>query len=113
MVRKIEIIAKKIYGAGSIKFWPKANANLKTVARLGLDGLPICMAKTHRSISDNPKLLGRVKDFELNVKEIEIASGAGFLIPITGNMLRMPGLPPHPAAERMDIDKDGNIIGLS
>ena len=110
---KIEKVAKKIYGANGVVFQPKALLNLKKIARLGLDDLPICMAKTQSSFSDNPKLLGRPEGFELVVREIELAVGAGFLIPITGKMLRMPGLPSVPAAEGIDIDGEGNITGLS
>ncbi len=110
---KVEKVAKKIYGAGSVVFSAKAKAGLKNIKRLGLDKLPICIAKTQNSLSDNTKLLGRPEGFKLTVREFEIASGAGFIIPITGNMLRMPGLPPLPAAEGIDIDKNGNITGLS
>jgi formate--tetrahydrofolate ligase len=110
---KIVKVAKKIYGAGSVVFQPKAITNLKTIEKLGLSKLPICIAKTQNSLSDNTKLLGRPEGFKLTVREIEIASGAGFVIPITGNMLRMPGLPMIPAAEGIDIDGEGNISGLS
>jgi formate--tetrahydrofolate ligase len=79
---------------------------------MGLGNLPICIAKTQKSLSDNPELLGRPKDFVVTVREIEIANGAGFLIPITGDIMRMPGLPSSPAAERIDIDGEGNITGL-
>lgn len=109
---KIEAIAKKIYGAGSVVFTSKARLNIKRVKRLGLEKLPVCMAKTQSSLSDNPKLLGRPNGFELTVREIEIASGAGFIIPILGNMLRMPGLPTVPSAEKIDIDENGQITGL-
>jgi len=77
-----------------------------------LEQLPVCIAKTHRSLSDNPKLLGRPKDFLVTVREIRISSGAGFLVPITGNVLQMPGLPREPVAETVDIDDDGKITGL-
>jgi formate--tetrahydrofolate ligase len=110
---KIEAVAKKVYGAGSVAFQKKALLNLKRIERLGLQDLPICMAKTQNSISDNPALKGRPEGFELTVREIEIAAGAGFVIPITGDMLRMPGLPLVPAAEGIDIDAEGNISGLS
>jgi formate--tetrahydrofolate ligase len=110
---KIIKVAMSIYGAGSVVFNPKAKTNLKTIEKLGLSNLPICIAKTQNSLSDNTKLLGRPEGFKLTVREIEIAAGAGFLIPITGNMLRMPGLPAIPAAEGIDIDGDGNISGLS
>ena len=79
---------------------------------LGLDKLPVCIAKTQKSLSDNPKLLGRPKDFVVTVRQIEIAAGAGFIIPITGSIMRMPGLPDIPAAEKIDIDNDGKITGL-
>jgi len=109
---KIETIATRIYGAEHVDYNSQAKKDLKTIADLGLDHLPICMAKTQKSLSDNPRLLGRPKDFIITVREIEIASGAGFLVPITGNIMRMPGLPAHPASEGIDIDDDGNISGL-
>ncbi len=111
--QKIEDVAKKIYGAGGVVFQPKARLNLKRIKRLGLEKLPICMAKTQKSFSDDPKLLGRPSGFELVVREIEISAGAGFLVPITGAMMRMPGLPAIPAAEGIDIDNEGRITGLS
>ncbi len=110
--RKIETIAREIYGAAAIDYMPQARRDLKRIADLGLEGLPICMAKTQKSLSDNPKLLGRPKDFVVTVRQIEIASGAGFVIPITGDIMRMPGLPEHPAAENIDIDDNGVITGL-
>ncbi|HHL52002.1 MAG TPA: formate--tetrahydrofolate ligase [Flammeovirgaceae bacterium] len=110
---KIIKVAKTIYGAGSVVFQPQAKKDLKTIEKLGLTKLPVCIAKTQNSLSDNTKLLGRPEGFKLTVREIEIAAGAGFVIPITGNMLRMPGLPMIPAAESIDIDGDGNITGLS
>ncbi|MEP0266628.1 formate--tetrahydrofolate ligase [Dokdonia sp.] len=109
---KIEAVAKKVYGASRVEYAAKAKANLRTIANLGLEGLPVCIAKTQKSLSDNPKLIGRPKDFTITVREIEIAAGAGFLVPITGDMMRMPGLPAHPASERINIDNDGNISGL-
>lgn len=109
---KIKIIATKIYGAESVDYTPKAKAHLKRIMDLGLEDLPICMAKTQKSLSDNPELLGRPKDFVITVRQIEIASGAGFLIPITGEIMRMPGLPDEPSSERMDIDENGVISGL-
>ncbi|MEM8907057.1 MAG: formate--tetrahydrofolate ligase [Bacteroidota bacterium] len=109
---KIKAVATKIYGAKAIDYTPRAKADLRKIARLGLDHLPVCIAKTQKSLSDNPKLLGRPKDFIVTVREIEIAAGAGFLIPITGNIMRMPGLPAKPAAENINIDSEGNISGL-
>jgi len=110
--KKIETIAKNIYGAENIEYAAKAKTDLKKIYSLGLDKLPICVAKTQKSLSDDPELLGRPKNFTLTVREIEIAAGAGFLVPITGEMMRMPGLPEHPAAENIDIDNEGNISGL-
>ncbi|HMB62235.1 MAG TPA: formate--tetrahydrofolate ligase [Eudoraea sp.] len=109
---KIEIIATKIYGAEYVDYTARAKSDLKKISELGLEGLPVCIAKTQKSLSDNPALLGRPKDFIITVREIEIASGAGFLVPITGDIMRMPGLPAHPASENIDIDAEGNISGL-
>ncbi|NLI87387.1 MAG: formate--tetrahydrofolate ligase [Bacteroidales bacterium] len=109
---KIETLAKRIYGAEAVDYTPQAKADLEKVYSLGLDKLPICVAKTQKSLSDNPDLLGRPKDFVVTVREIEVASGAGFIIPITGQIMRMPGLPDEPAAERMDVDNNGVITGL-
>jgi formate--tetrahydrofolate ligase len=110
--KKVESVATKIYGAKAIDYSSKAKKDLKKIAELGLDKLPVCIAKTQKSLSDNPALLGRPKDFVVTVREIEIASGAGFVIPITGNIMRMPGLPKKPSAENIDIDDEGNISGL-
>ncbi len=110
--KKIETVAKEIYGAAAIDYTPRAKSDLRKITQLGLEGLPVCIAKTQKSLSDNPKLLGRPKDFVVTVREIEIAAGAGFLVPITGNIMRMPGLPELPAAEMIDIDNKGNITGL-
>lgn len=109
---KIETLAVKYYGASNVEYAAKAKKDLRRITKLGLEGLPICMAKTQKSLSDNPKLLGRPTGFTITVREIEVAAGAGFLIPITGNMMRMPGLPSVPASENIDIDEDGNISGL-
>jgi formate--tetrahydrofolate ligase len=110
--KKIETVAKKIYGAEYVDYLPKAKKDIEKIIGLGLDKLPVCIAKTQKSLSDNPDLIGRPKDFVVTVREVEIASGAGFLIPITGDIMRMPGLPEIPAAEYIDIDDDGNISGL-
>lgn len=109
---KIETIATEIYGAEHVDYTSKAKSQLNKITNLGLEHLPICIAKTQKSLSDNPKLLGRPKDFIITVREIEIASGAGFLIPITGDIMRMPGLPTHPSSEGIDIDEHGEITGL-
>nr|MDA3822050.1 formate--tetrahydrofolate ligase [Bacteroidales bacterium] len=110
--KKIKTIATEIYGAIAIDYTTTAKQDLKKIKELGLDNLAICMAKTQKSLSDNPALLGRPKDFIVTVREIEIAAGAGFVIPITGNIMRMPGLPEEPAAVNFDIDDDGNVSGL-
>ena len=109
---KIETIAKRIYGAEHLDFSTLAKKDLKMIKRLGYDKLPVCIAKTQKSLSDNPRLLGRPKDFVVTVREIEISAGAGFLVPITGDIMRMPGLPSTPAATNMDVDDDGNVTGL-
>jgi len=110
--RKIEIVSDEIYGAKAVDFTKEGKEDLKLVEKLGLENLPVCIAKTQKSLSDNPKLLGRPKDFLATVREIRISSGAGFLVPVTGDVLLMPGLPKNPVAERVDIDEDGNIKGL-
>lgn len=110
--KKIATIATEIYGAAAIDYTPQAKNDLKKIQALGLEKLPVCIAKTQKSLSDNPKLLGRPKDFIVTVRQIEIASGAGFVVPITGDIMRMPGLPDSPAAERIDIDAEGHITGL-
>ena len=109
---KIYAIARKIYRAGSVVISSKAKSCLRTIKGLGLENLPVCIAKTQYSFSDNPKLTGAPEGFELTVNDIEIAAGAGFLIPVTGTLLRMPGLPSKPAALNMDIDANGTITGL-
>lgn len=110
---KIKTIAREIYGATDVEFSPVAKRQLKTIKDLGYDSLPVCMAKTQKSLSDNEKMVGRPKDFVVNVREFEFAAGAGFIIPILGNMMRMPGLPAVPASEGMNIDAKGVITGLS
>lgn len=110
---KVEILAKKFYGAEKVNFEAKANTQLKMIQELGMDNLPVCMAKTQKSLSDNEKLYGRPIGFTMTVREFEFAAGAGFVIPILGNMMRMPGLPAIPAAENMNIDANGTITGLS
>ena len=109
---KVETIAKNIYGAKAVEFTPKAKEDLEKIQKLGLDKLPVCMAKTQNSLSDNPKLRGRPENFMIVVREIEIAAGAGFVIPITGDIMRMPGLPVVPTAEKVDVDDQGNVTGL-
>lgn len=113
IIEKIELIAREIYGADGVDFSKKALSDLKKITILGLNQLPVCMAKTQKSLSDNPKAVGRPVDFRVTVREFEYAVGAGFVIPILGKMMRMPGLPSTPASEGMHIDNDGKISGLS
>ena len=110
---KIEKIAREIYGASGVNYDKKAELNLRRIERLGFGNFAICMAKTQKSFSDDEALRGRPENFVVTVREIEIAAGAGFIIPILGKMMRMPGLPAHPASENMSIDENGVISGLS
>lgn len=110
--QKIEIIAKEVYGADGVEYTSEANKAIRNYTRLGLDKLPICMAKTQYSLSDNPKLLGRPTGFTLTVREVRASVGAGFLVAITGEIMTMPGLPKRPAAQDIDIDADGKVTGL-
>lgn len=109
---KIEIIAKEIYGADGVKFMPKALNNIKKYEEYGYDKLPVCISKTQKSLSDNPKLLGRPTGFEITVNEIRLSAGAGFLVAMAGEIIDMPGLPKKPSAELIDIDENGVITGL-
>jgi len=109
---KVNKIASKLYGAKKVEFSSKASSDIKKINELGLSNLPICMAKTQKSISDDPNLRGWPKDFTFKVREVEISSGAGFIVPISGEIMLMPGLPEIPSSENIDIDDDGNIIGL-
>lgn len=110
---KIFTVAREIYGAVSVDYQTQAKRDLELIKKFGYDGLPVCIAKTQQSLSDNPSLLGLPSNFVVTVREIKIASGAGFLIPITGEILRMPGLAKVPAAYNIDIDDDGNITGIN
>ena len=110
---KITTVATKIYGANKVNYSSKALSQLKQINKLGFDKLPVCIVKTPKSLSDDEKKLARPTDFEVTVREFEFASGAGFVIPILGDTVRMPGLPSVPAAEGMDIDDEGIISGLS
>ena len=110
---KINIIAKEIYGADQVEFTSKARTQLKSIKALGFDHMPVCMAKTQKSFSDVESKTGRPRNFNVTVREFEFAAGAGFVIPILGDIMRMPGLPEIPAADNMDIDDFGKITGLS
>ena len=109
---KIFAVARKVYGAEAVDFTLEARRDLRRIKKLGYDKLPVCIAKTQKSLSDNPKLLGRPEDFLVTVRRIVINAGAGFLVPLTGDIIRMPGLPAEPAAKRLDVDEEGNIVGL-
>jgi len=109
---KIKTIATKIYGADDVEYTPQALSTVKDLEERGFGKLPVCMAKTQLSISDDPKKLGRPKNYKINVREVRISAGAGFIVAICGSIMTMPGLPKKPAAESIDIDSDGNITGL-
>ena len=109
---KIEVVAQQVYGARYVDFTSNAKKDLKRIKRLGFENLPVCIAKTQKSLSDNPKLLGRPKDFVVTVRQVDISAGAGFLVPITGDILRMPGLARRPSAVDIDVTDDGVVSGL-
>ncbi|MBQ2775224.1 MAG: formate--tetrahydrofolate ligase [Clostridia bacterium] len=109
---KIETIAKEIYGADGVDFTTNAEKQIQEIESLGQDKLPICVAKTQYSLSDNPALLGRPKNFRITVRNLSLSSGAGFIVVLTGDIMTMPGLPKSPAAYRIDVDADGKISGL-
>jgi formate--tetrahydrofolate ligase len=110
--KKIEKIAREIYGAKGVKFSPAAKAQVKQIEKEKLDRVPVCIAKTQYSLSDNPALLGRPKNFELNIREVRLSNGAGFVVALAGDIMTMPGLPKIPAAEKIDVDAKGRIQGL-
>lgn len=110
---KIKKIVRIVYGGKGAVFTDQAKKQVENFQKLGWDKLPICMAKTQYSFSDNPTLIGRPRDFEITVRELRPSLEAGFIVAITGDMMTMPGLPKQPAALHMDIDKDGNLFGLS
>jgi formate--tetrahydrofolate ligase len=109
---KIEEIAVRIYGAAGVDEMPVATRALKMYEDLGYGNLPVCMAKTHLSLSHDPNLKGRPTGFRVPIREVHLSAGAGFVTPLLGEMRTMPGLPSHPAGETIDIDADGNIVGL-
>ncbi len=109
---KVQTIVSKIYGGNNVIYTAAAEKSISKIQEMGLDKLPICMAKTQYSLSDNPSLLGCPKNFDVTVKEVRISAGAGFIVVLTGDIMTMPGLPKVPAAENIDIQEDGTIIGL-
>ncbi len=110
---KIEVIAKEIYGASEVTYSPVAKQAIERLEKLGYGNTPVCMAKNQYSLSDDPKKLGRPEGFTVNIREVYVSAGAGFVVAITGTVMTMPGLPLHPAAERIDVDESGKIVGLS
>jgi formate--tetrahydrofolate ligase len=110
--QKIDKIARDVYRADGVVYSREARRALSTLKDLGYDRLPVCIAKTQMSFSDDPALKGAPSGWSLNVRDIRVSAGAGFVVVLTGNMLTMPGLPKHPAAENVDILEDGTIIGL-
>ncbi len=112
LLEKITRIATEIYGASRVQLEPKAAASLKAIEAMGAGGLPVCMAKTQYSLSDDPKKLGRPTGFTLQVRDMRLSAGAGFVVVLTGDIMTMPGLPKTPAAELIDVDDEGNISGL-
>ena len=109
---KIAIVAKEIYGASGVNYTAAAKKQLQKLTQLGFGGLPVCMAKNQYSLSDNPALLGRPEGFEMNVREVYVSAGAGFVVVLTGDVMTMPGLPKRPAAFRVDVNEKGVITGL-
>ncbi len=112
VVAKMEKIARAMYGAHEVSWSKDAEKDLATIRRFGYEGLPLCVAKTQKSLSDDPKLLGRPEEFEIHVRNVILAAGAGYLVPVLGDILRMPGLPATPQAERMDLVA-GRVTGMS
>lgn len=109
---KIDIIAKQIYGADGALYTNKADKEIKNIEKMGFGNLPVCIAKTQYSLSDNASLLGRPKDFKININKVNISAGAGFIVAFAGDIMTMPGLPKQPAAEKIDVDENGKITGL-
>jgi methylenetetrahydrofolate dehydrogenase (NADP+)/methenyltetrahydrofolate cyclohydrolase/formyltetrahydrofolate synthetase/formate--tetrahydrofolate ligase len=109
---KIGIIAKKVYGADGVDYTPEASAQIAAYEKAGFGGLPICMAKTHLSLSHDPALKGVPTGFTLPIREVRASVGAGFIYPLCGEMRTMPGLPSKPVFFKVDIDEDGKVVGL-
>ena len=109
---KVEAIVKKIYGGNGVTFAPSAKKQLSTLKALGFDNLPVCMAKTQYSFSDDPAKLGAPENFTVTVRNLKVSAGAGFVVALTGDIMTMPGLPKVPSAEKIDVDENGRISGL-
>jgi formate--tetrahydrofolate ligase len=108
---KMDKIARSMYGASEVGYTPQAEKELKQIQKLGYEGLPLCVAKTPASLSDDPTVLGRPQGFKVTVRSFVLAAGAGYVVPLLGDIIRMPGLPVSPQAEKMDL-KDGQVVGL-
>ena len=109
---KIEAIVKRVYGGSGITVMPAAQKQIDQLEKLGFGGLPVCIAKTQYSFTDDPTKPGAPENFTVTVKNVKVSAGAGFIVVLTGDILTMPGLPKSPAAERIDVDDDGTIHGL-
>ena len=109
---KIEALVKKVYGGDGIILTPNAKKQIEKLTELGFDKVPVCVAKTQYSFSDNPALLGAPENFTVTIKNVKVSAGAGFIVVMTGDILTMPGLPKVPAAEKIDVDEQGKITGL-
>lgn len=109
---KIETVAKKIYGADGVIYTKQAQKSLKEIRALGGDSMPVCIAKTQYSLSDDPALLGRPTGFDITIRDLKLSSGAGFVVAYAGDIMTMPGLPKVPAAEKIDVDENAVIHGL-
>ena len=112
LTEKIEAIAQKVYGADGVDFAPAAAKELQRLTELGYGDLPVCMAKTQYSLSDDPAKLGAPSGFRITVRKVKVSAGAGFVVALTGDIMTMPGLPKIPAAENIDVDMHGRITGL-
>ena len=112
IAEKIEAIVKKIYRGNGIVLTPNAKKQIETLEKLGFSKCPVCVAKTQYSFSDDPTKLGAPENFTVTIKNVKISAGAGFVVVLTGDIMTMPGLPKVPSAEKIDVDDNGNIIGL-
>jgi formate--tetrahydrofolate ligase len=110
--KKIETIATKMYGADHVEYTVLAKQQIEKIENLGLGNLAVCIAKTQKSLSDDQSRRGRPQGFTIKIREVELSSGAGFIVPVAGTIMRMPGLPNKPSAEKIDIDSEGRILGL-
>ncbi len=111
-MEKIETVCREIYGADGVDYTGKAKKSLKRIVAVGGDNLPVCIAKTQYSLSDNPHLLGRPSGFRVTIRDLKLSGGAGFVVAYAGDILTMPGLPKHPAAENINVNDAGEITGL-